>query len=102
MKSMIVMLVTLLSITAAAETATFTVTGMHCGGCEKMVSKAVCDDKKISTTVSDCKVTVDEKTKIGTVILKSKDAVKIDVAFVEKTILGTGEDYKISKTEMTK
>ena len=91
-----------LSITSFAETATFTVEGMHCGGCKKMVTKAVCNDTKISATLSDCKVTLDEKTKTGTVILKSKDSVKIDTAMIETKIHAAGENYKISKTEIVK
>ncbi len=91
-----------LSITSFAETATFTVEGMHCGGCKKMVTKAVCNDTKISATLSDCKLTLDEKTKIGTVILKSKDSVVIDTVAVETAIKSAGEDYKISKKEIVK
>ncbi len=102
MKSFIVFITMALSITALAETATFTVEGMHCGGCKKMVTKAVCNDTKISATLSECKVTVDEKTQIGTVILKSKDTSKIDTALVETAITSAGEDYKVSKKEIVK
>jgi copper chaperone CopZ len=99
---MIVMLTTLLSISVTAETATFTVTGMDCGGCKKIVTKALCDDKIISATLSKCEVSVDEKTKTGTVILKSKDSVKIDAAMIESKIHASGENYKVSKTEISK
>ncbi len=102
MKSFIVFIAMALSITAAAETATFTVEGMHCGGCKKMVTKAVCNDTKISAMLSECKVTVDEKTKIGTVILKSKETSKIDTAAIETAITSAGEDYKVSKKEIVK
>jgi periplasmic mercuric ion binding protein len=89
-----------LSISALAETATFTVEGMHCGGCKKMITKAVCSDSKISATLSECKVTLDEKTKTGTVILKSKETAKIDAAAIETAITSAGEDYKVSKKEI--
>ena len=103
MKSIILTSITMaLSITAFAETATFTVDGMHCGGCKKMITKAVCSDSKISATLSECKVTFDEKTKVGTVILKSKDSEKIDATVIEAAISSAGEDYKVSKKEIKK
>jgi copper chaperone CopZ len=102
MKSMILFITFALSITAVAETATFTVDRMHCGGCRKMVTKAVCDDSKIAATVSECTVTVNEKTQTGTVILKSKDTTKIDTAAVEAAITSAGEEYKVSKKEIKK
>ena len=90
------------SITSMAETATITVEGMHCGGCKKMVTKAVCNDTKISEDIAECKVSLDEKTKIGTVILKTKETKTVNMSLVETAILGAGEDYKIAKKEITK
>ncbi len=102
MKILFAIITMALSITGFAETATFTITGMHCGGCRKIITKAVCGNAKISATLSDCKVTLDEETKIGTAILKSKDSVVIDTAAVETAITSAGEDYKVSKKEIAK
>jgi hypothetical protein len=48
MKSTLLLITTLLSVSAFSETATLTVDGMHCSGCKKMVAKAVCKDAKIA------------------------------------------------------
>lgn len=101
-QSIAVLLVSFITSITLAETATITVEGMHCGGCKKMVTKAVCNDKKIAEDVAECKVSLDEKTKIGTVILKSKDTKTINISLVETAIQSAGEDYKISKKEITK
>jgi hypothetical protein len=85
------------SVLTFAETTTMEIAGMHCGGCQKMVTKAVCADAKISATVSECKVTVDTEKQIGTLVLKSKEQKTIDLVAVEKAIQSAGEDYKIIK-----
>ncbi len=102
MKSTLLLITTLLSITAFSETATLTVDGMHCGGCKKMVTKAVCNDSKISESLSECSVSVNEETQKGTVILKSKESKTINIAAVEAAITSAGEDYKVSKKDIKK
>jgi hypothetical protein len=99
MKSTLLLITTLLSVSAFSETATLTVDGMHCSGCKKMVTKAVCKDAKIAETLENCEVTVDEKIEQGTVVLKAKDSKTIDMAAVEAAITGAGE-YKISKKDI--
>ncbi len=99
MKSTLLLITTLLSISAFSETATLTVDGMHCSGCKKMVTKAVCKDPKIAETLENCDVTVNEKIEQGTVVLKAKDSKTIDLAAVEAAITGAGE-YKISKKDI--
>ncbi len=101
-QSIVLLLLTIITSITQAETATITVEGMHCGGCKKMVTKAVCNDKKISEDIAECKVSLNEKTKIGTVILKSKETKSVNMSLVETAIMGAGEDYKISKKEITK
>lgn len=102
MKSILLLTTTLFLGSAFAETATLTVEGMHCGGCKKMVTKAVCNDSKIAETLASCTVTVNEKTQTGTVVLKSLDTKTIDMASVEKAINVAGEDYKIVKKDIKK
>lgn len=99
MKSTLLLITTLLSVSAFSETATLTVDGMHCSGCKKMVTKAVCKDAKIAETLASCDISVDEKIEQGTVILKAKDSKTIDMAAVEAAITGAGE-YKISKKDI--
>ncbi len=100
MKSTLLLITTLLSVSAAfSETATLTVDGMHCSGCKKMVTKAVCKDAKIAETLENCDVTVNEKIEQGTIVLKAKDSKTIDMAAVEAAITGAGE-YKISKKDI--
>jgi copper chaperone CopZ len=102
MKRSLITIALFFSQFALAETTTLTVEGMHCGGCKKMVTKAVCNDKKISEALSDCTVSVNEKTQIGTVILKTKEAKTLDLQLVETAITSAGEDYKIIKKETVK
>lgn len=85
-----------ISTIALAETATFKVEGMHCGGCKKMVTKAVCNDKKISETLNKCDVSVDMKKEIGTVVVESKENLTLDKAAIQAAIQSAGEDYKIT------
>ena len=99
MKLTLLLITTLLSVSAFSETATLTVDGMHCSGCKKMVAKAVCKDAKIAETLETCDVTVNEKIEQGTVVLKAKDSKTIDMAAVEAAIAGAGE-YKISKKDI--
>lgn len=99
MKSTLLLITTLLSVSAFSETATLTVDGMHCSGCRKMVTKAVCKDAKIAETLETCDVSVNEKIEQGTVVLKAKDSKTIDMAAVEAAITGAGE-YKISKKDI--
>ncbi len=97
-----IIILTFLSAIAQAETATFKVEGMHCGGCKKMVTKAVCDDKKIGEKLSKCEVSVDMKKQIGTVIVEGKNNAAVDTKEIEKAIQSAGEDYKITLEPTTK
>ena len=96
-----ILLLSVITSITVAETATITVEGMHCGSCKKMVTKAVCNDKKISADIAECKVSLNEKSKVGTIVLKSKTDKKIDMAAVETAITTTDSDYTISKKEIT-
>ena len=80
----------------AADTATFSVKGMHCNGCKKMVTKAVCQDPKLSETFSECKVSVDQKAEVGTVNVIARADKKLDLEAVQAAIQSAGSEYVIT------
>jgi len=93
MKSILVFAISLFTTLALAETGTFTVSGMHCGGCQKMVEAKVCKMEGVES----CKVELtDTKKQIGKVTLITKDGIKIDQTKVEAAITSAGE-YKVTK-----
>ena len=82
------------------QTATLTIEGMHCGGCKKMVTKSVCEDKTLSQAFESCEVTnLDTKKQIGTMVIKYKKEATVDLDGVEKAIHTAG-DYKLTKKEI--
>lgn len=89
-----------LTTIAMAETATFSVEGMHCSSCKKMIQQSVCKDKDISAKLESCHVELNEKTKVGTVTLISKDKSPIDLKKVESAITSTGDEYKVIKKDI--
>lgn len=100
MKSILLAL-SLTSTMALAETATFSVEGMHCSGCKKMISAKVCDNEAIAKTSESCEVTVtDEKKQQGQVVIVTKKDSKVDVDAVKAGITAAGSDYKVTKVEM--
>lgn len=93
-----------ISSLAFAETATYTVEGMHCGGCKKMISAKVCDDPALKDKVESCKVSMlDEKKQTGQIVIVTKKDSKVDLTAVKATVhagvKAAGEDYKITKEE---
>lgn len=89
------------STVADHQTATLTVEGMHCGGCKKMVTKAVCEDAALASDFQSCEVTnVDTKTQIGTLVINYKKDATVDIDSVEKAIKTAG-DYKLTKKEIS-
>ena len=83
------------------QTATLTIEGMHCGGCKNMITKAVCGDAALSSQFDSCEVTnLDTKSQIGTMVIKYKKDVNVDLDNVEKAIKTAG-DYKLTKTEFS-
>jgi copper chaperone CopZ len=82
-----------LSFSALAETATYNVSGMHCGGCAKMIEDGVC--KKMEG-VKTCKgEVIDADKKIGKVTIETNDGVKIDQGKVSELLAKAGEGYTI-------
>lgn len=88
------------STTPDHKTATLTIEGMHCGGCKKMVTKAVCEDAALAPNFESCEITnLDTKTQIGTMVINYKKDATIDIDSVEKAIHTAG-DYKLTKKEI--
>ncbi len=83
-----------------SQTATLTIEGMHCGGCKKMITKSVCEDKALSSNFESCEITnLDTKKQIGTMVIKYKKDAPVDLDGVEKAIHTAG-DYKLTKKEI--
>lgn len=99
MKSIIVLL-SLISSFAIAETSTFTVEGMHCSACKKMVSKKVCDDEAIKSSSESCEVKItDAKKQLGEIKIVAKKGATIDLTKVEAGVTAAGTEYKVIKKE---
>ena len=81
-------LVSFFGISALAETATFTVSGMTCGSCAKAIQSKVCKMEGVES----CDV------QVGSVTLTTKTGVAIDTKKVEE-LIGSAGDYKVTKTE---
>ncbi len=95
MKNILLSLSLLISSAALAETATYKVTGMHCGECKDAIEGSVC--KKMSG-VESCKVELtDAKKQTEKIILTTKEGSQINDAKVTELVNAVGE-YKISRT----
>lgn len=100
MKTLLLVL-SLTSSFAFAETATMTVEGMHCSGCKKMITKKVCENEAIAKTAETCEVKlVNEEKQIGQITITTKKDTKLDVDAVKAGIKAAGEDYKLAKVEI--
>lgn len=100
MKSFLAILSLIPAITLA-ETGTFTVEGMTCTGCKKMVTKHVCDNPELNKNFESCEVTlVDTKKKLGQVVIVSKKDAKISVDTVKNNVTAAGSEYKVIKEEV--
>ena len=89
MKKLIPALILTLALPALAETATFKVTGMHCGSCEQSVEAAVC--KKMEG-VTACKAKIiNEKKETGELTITTAEGTTLDAKKVEELISASGE-----------
>lgn len=96
MKSLVFTTISLMTAMAFAETGTFEIQGMHCGGCQKIIESKVC---KIEG-VEKCTVELtDTKKQTGKVTLITKDGIKIDTKKIDAAVTSAG-DYKITKSEV--
>jgi len=77
-----------------AETATFDVTGMHCGACKKEIQEKVCKMEGVTS----CKVELTNKKKQqGQVTMTTAEGVAIDATKVQELLTEAG-DYKLIKS----
>jgi len=91
------------SDTPTDTTTDITVEGMHCGGCKKMITKNVCDNKELSEQFETCTVNlVDTKKQIGKISVKMKPGQTLDLSKVEAAVKKAGDDYKVIKPEQVK
>jgi len=94
-------LITGISLQALAETDTFTVEGMHCSSCKKIITQKVCNDSTLKTQFESCKVELtDHKKQIGQITITTKKDVKVDAAQIEKAVKAAGDEYKIINTQV--
>lgn len=79
-----------ISVSAATQTVTIKVEGMHCGGCSSSVTKAL----KATPGVEDAQVSFEK----GEAVIKYDDQ-KVTVAKLREVITGTGFKVVEEKTE---
>jgi copper chaperone CopZ len=78
----------LAALFAQAETVTYQLKGVHCGGCTSAIESKVCKIEGLT----GCKVEVlDGKKKLGQMTLTTADGTPIDLAQVEKALSEAGE-----------
>lgn len=92
---------TLISSFAFAETATLSVSGMHCGGCKHEIKAKVCEAAGAKDTYESCTVEfTDQKKQKGEIKIVTKKDAKVDLAAVKAGVKAAGEDYKVTKEEV--
>ena len=94
MKIISTLLLTLAFSTAFAETATYKIERMHCGGCAKMIQDSVC--KMDGVTTCKAKLT-NAKKQTGELTITTADGTAIDFEKL-KTLMGEAGDYTLTKT----
>lgn len=69
----------LFSTTVFAETGTLTVKPMHCSSCAEQVTKAVCENKEMTTWFESCKAEATHPDKKeGQLVFTTKKDIKMD------------------------
>lgn len=89
MKFFGILLSTMISVSALAETGTFEIEGMHCKMCVRNIKKTICNLEEID----QCDV------EVGKLIVTSKKDQKIDIKKITDLINET-EKYKVIKSEV--
>ena len=88
----------ILSSLAQAETATYQIKGMHCGGCAMAIESHVCKMEGVKS----CKVELtNAKKEMGQVTLATEDGMAIDALKVEQLVSAAG-DYHIVRRPQKK
>jgi copper chaperone CopZ len=94
MKSFILISSLILSSLAFADTATYEVKGMHCGGCKAEVEGLVCKMEGVKS----CKAELtDKKKQMGKITIITEDGKPVDSTKVEEMIASSG-DFKVVKS----
>ncbi len=79
------------------KTTEWTIEGMHCSSCKKMVQAKVCKNKDLAEQFSKCEVEViDEKKEIGKITLQMKDGSQPNFETINKAVSSAGK-YKLQK-----
>ncbi|GIL18545.1 MAG: hypothetical protein BroJett040_22960 [Oligoflexia bacterium] len=89
MRFFIAALISIISVSASAETGIFEVDGMHCKMCVRKITKTVCALEE----VDQCEV------EIGRLKITTKSGAKIDVKKITDLVAETGS-YKVIKSEI--
>lgn len=81
---------------ASAETATYDLKGLHCGGCKAAIEGSVCKGMK---DVTSCSVeTVDQKKQTGKLVITTKDGQTVNDTQVLELVSKAGE-YKATRSK---
>ncbi len=92
---------TLISSLVFAESATVSVSGMHCAGCKHEIREKVCNGAEAKEKYETCSVDfTNQKKQKGEIKISTKTDVKIDLALVKAGVKAAGEDYKVTKEEV--
>lgn len=92
---------TFVSSLVFAETATVSVSGMHCAGCKHEITEKVCNGSEAKEKYESCSVEfTNQKKQKGEIKIVAKKDVKVDLAQVKAGVKAAGEDYKITKEEI--
>lgn len=91
MKMLLALSALFISSAALAESTTYNVEGMHCGGCAKMIQSKVCT----MDGLDKCEVT------LGKVVISPKAGVTVTQEQVQAAVSKAG-DYKVTGSSSTK
>ena len=92
---------TLISSLAFAESATVSVSGMHCAGCKHEIREKVCESADAKEKYETCSVDfTNQKKQKGEIKITAKKDVKLDLALVKAGLKAAGEDYKVTKEDI--
>lgn len=92
---------TLIGGFAFAETATVSISGMHCAGCKHEISSKVCESAEAKAQYESCTVEfTNQKKQKGQIKVVTKKDMKVDLAGIKAGVKAAGDDYKITKEEV--
>lgn len=89
MRFLFLVIISMISVSASAETGVFEVEGMHCKMCVRKITKTICNLEE----VDQCEV------EIGRLKITTKAGAKVDVKKITDLVAETGS-YKVIKSEV--